>query len=133
MNTQNGLQFGYTVEARLVQKLTPQIVCGNALDGEWRTLHFQRGGGGVPARHELDHGLGMFHLYTYEAAQALRWWFLANADSLGRLIETRLVRHKVEYSAKCTEEGPQDVHSWATPREGDLALAVDATPKGGGR
>jgi len=121
-STQNGTNIGYMVEARA--KNIPVKFQGTLLDKEWRQVSFVSAppGFGVPARYGMDHANAMFGLYSYEAAQALRWWALAN-DILARYqIETRLMRYRAEYKAECFQEGPAG-------DDGDtLAFAVATEP-----
>lgn len=104
--TSNGSGHGYHVEARLSHG-KPRAVGRNMLDGEWRQVDFDETlpGFGVPAYDRLDVGCFIFYLLSYEAAQALRWWFAAHA---GYGVETRLVKHRIEYAAKQFIVGPQD-------------------------
>src|SRR5690606_9220355 len=55
---------------------------------------------GPPSLSGLRDKLG---LYSYQAAQALRWWFHANAAASWNdlCLETRLVKHRVKYSYEC--------------------------------
>lgn len=99
----SGTTTGYSVEARYTYH-EPKVVAGALLDNRWRELHFPEGQPGVPAvcRHHTE--LLHTRLMEYQAAQALRWWFLANAAADGftgtLCVETRLVEHSVEYTSK---------------------------------
>ena len=121
-STQNGTNIGYRVEARAKDR--PVIFQGVVFDKEWRSVAFKSAppGFGVPARDGLDHANAMFGLYSYEAAQALRWWALANDIFARYQVETRLMRYRAEYKAECFQEGPAG-------EDGDaLALAVATEP-----
>lgn len=65
-----------------------------------------------------DSYLLQFGLMNYQAAQALRWWFLANLEATQKYsgfgVETRLVKHRVTYSAQAARVGELDStpHSW---------------------
>lgn len=100
-SSSSGTNFAFTVQARYAYP-DPKIICGMVLDANWRTLSFEKSPIGVPAQARYCPWGGSFpHLMTYEAAQALRWWFLANAaHSFDHwCIETRLVKHEVTYQA----------------------------------
>jgi len=88
----------YSVQARMAY-FKPQQVCGHLLDLRWTTLHFPNAPIGVPQHRRFQYGAIMTGLMSYQAAQALRWWFLAEIDkeSGGLCIETRLVEHRVRY------------------------------------
>lgn len=99
----NGTQYGYQVQARYMFT-TPKEFEGLLLDKEWRTVHFPESRVGIPAggRFELPE---LMHAgcCSYEAAQALRWWFLANAhaDHFSSLcLETRLLEYYIKYEFK---------------------------------
>lgn len=97
----SGTQDGWSVEARNVYP-QPKTICGQTFDNRWRTVRFDKSPIGVPSGLEscLDRYAALLGYYPYESAQALRWWFIAelNRDSFGGLcVETRLVRHTVEY------------------------------------
>jgi hypothetical protein len=100
----SGTEIGYSVEARYNYP-SPKAFGDIILDDRWRTVHFPEGKTGVPAgpiyyTHTRAQGL-----FGYSAAQALRWWLhaLADAEILGGLcIETRLVKHEINYSNQTT-------------------------------
>jgi len=99
----------YTVEARY-NAAEPRVLCGNHLDTRWRRLVFQHNNPRsvlTQSRYE--------NYYRYEVAQALRWWFHANAaegassawsawsvssiwdvGAVSHCLETRLIEHKLE-------------------------------------
>lgn len=93
---------GYTVEARLNFNGASEIINGIALGPTWATLHFPEAPIGVPKGAVCWGYLPHTSLLAYPSAQALRWWFLANAEvsrAGGTLcIETRLVQHDCTYS-----------------------------------
>lgn len=95
----SGTEFAYTVEARYAYP-EPKVICGMMLDLRWRSVQFDPSPIGVPTQHRYcPWGGGFPHLMTYPAAQALRWWFLAQAKSVfdHLCVETRLVKHEVTY------------------------------------
>jgi hypothetical protein len=103
-NSGNGTNYGYQVQARYMY-LEPRDFGGIILDQRWRTLYFEKSPIGVPtSRGTFDWFLPASSCMTKQAAEALRWWFLANCESGtwgGSLcVETRLVQFKIEYSHK---------------------------------
>lgn len=100
-NSGSGSRPGYQVQARCVGH-EPELVCGQLLDQRWKTLRFEKSPIGVPAYRAWDWHLQASDCMNYEAAQALRWWFLAetaNNRLAGRIcIETRIVAFKIQYS-----------------------------------
>ena len=111
-----GTTIGYSVEARSTSK--PTLVLGNMIGEKWTRISFSRGEKGVPIPGCWD-GSGQLEklgLFSYESAQAMRWWFLAAAedsfvnDALPIRIpmpspwclETRLVRHEIKYQYTVT-------------------------------
>ena len=116
----SGTTIGYSVEARSLSK--PTFVLGNMIGEKWTRISFSRGEKGVPVPGCWD-GSGQLEklgLFSYESAQALRWWFLAAAENdfvnaaatpyapirlpIPRPwdLETRLVRHEVKYQYAVT-------------------------------
>lgn len=94
---------GYTIEARFNLR-EPEKIGRQIYDKEWRQVEFDRSAIGVPMstsyhRELLEHGL-----FIYSAAQALRWWFIAQAEieCAGGApgLQTRMVKHRVT----CTHE-----------------------------
>ena len=75
----------------------------------WQSIHFVQGRPGVPDGWSGFEGRH-FGLLTYQAAQALRWWWLAELrttfDDVG--IETRLIKHKITYTRKAEAVSAQD-------------------------
>lgn len=109
----SGTETAYTVEARM-EYHSPKQINGQLFDNRWRRVSFTAlpahlahmgvpGAGGMMAA-KLD-------LYSYTQAQALRWWFHANADATfdGICLETRLVKHSVKYSYESTVESAHAV------------------------
>lgn len=102
----SGTCLAYSVEAR-VASYEPRVIGGNLMDTRWRRVSMDIAKAGVPVR-----GLTLFPVFPtlgllpYQAAQALRWWFLAQAEAEFSClcVETRLVEHKVEYSYSETSE-----------------------------
>lgn len=77
---------------------TPTTIGDTVFDKEWRRVDFQGSTLGVPSRIEQDFP----GTYDYAAAQALRYWWIANLSAVrvtGSLcIETRLVEYHCERS-----------------------------------
>lgn len=99
----SGTTNGYSVQARYNYP-EPKQFGDIILHREWKTIYFPKSNTiGVPTGNSLDWAANQLGLLSYPAAQALRWWFHANAEAeiLGSLcLETRIVKHKVEYSIK---------------------------------
>jgi hypothetical protein len=100
----NGTSEGYSIEVRYTGH-RPQEVCGMILGKEWqplKVLQTQQPFGVPIARPWNERIFGMLGLYDYAAAQAMRWWFHANAEATpaaGAMgVESRLVAHKVQFS-----------------------------------
>jgi hypothetical protein len=101
--------YGYSVEARFggyTNGRSRRVNDDFILTTTWQKIPFETGAVGVPAQNwGLDRHLAVIGLMSYDAAQALRWWFLAslNTDYRGSLcVETRLVQHKVRVSWEAT-------------------------------
>lgn len=96
----SGTDSAFSVQARMAY-WEPKEICGHLLDTRWRTIHFQQSPIGVPTQARYcPWGASLQGLMTYQAAEALRWWFMAQAaHSFDHLcLETRIVKHKVTYS-----------------------------------
>ena len=118
----SGTETAYTVEARHAY-YQPEVIAGHLLDLRWSRIECAPAHGGVP----IKEGLFPFHstlgLLSYQAAQALRWWFIAAAakDYKHLCIETRLVEHKITYSYSevaeraCAGVGTKDDRSHCFP------------------
>lgn len=130
-STHNGNTVGYTVEARCAFH-EPRSIAGVLLGKEWKRLTFEKAPApfGVPIAPPWHNAIfGMLSLYEYSAAQALRWWFHANADASmeGICLETRIVAHSVKYSMSSTaisehaliggEDRTSVVPDWNTPKQ----------------
>lgn len=117
----NGTIYGYVVQARYNFHY-PEKFGDIILGKRWRTLAFLevRPDIGVPIGDSWEAPIfKQVGCYSYEAAQALRWWFLAQANAhhpTGSLcLETRLVQMKVEYSHKSTPSGHVETLESARP------------------
>ena len=90
---------GYSVEARYCYD-KPAEICGQIFDRRWQEVGFKESSIGVPKGNPYDRGLRDNKLLGYSAAQALRWWFIANADASGILgtlcVQTRIVMHEIK-------------------------------------
>ena len=94
-----GDQRAYSVEARFVGKGVGSIA-GQTFTAEWQKINFEQHPMGVPTAHRYEFAAPYFGLMTYQAAQALRWWFhaIAEHERLDMCYETRIVEHRVKYS-----------------------------------
>ncbi len=109
---------GWSVEARFNYP-EPEVIAGVLLDDRWRSLHFKSGQTvGIPDTRPHS-PLTLTGLYEYASAQALRWWFIAEATrNFNHLcVETRLVRHTVEYSYSATAVEAVENANWQPPRK----------------
>ena len=103
-SSHNGTTIGYTVEVRFIGH-KPEIINGMVLGKEWQRAKFETVTPPIPgvpnARPWHSALFTIVGLYDYSAAQALRWWFHANADASGfgsMCLESRIVAHSVKYS-----------------------------------
>lgn len=127
-----GTTYGFMVEARLTKgdKMVAEKVrqsTGHDLSIEWQRLAFAKVPGplGVPG---AIHPAGLADgLVPYGTAQALRWWLIAGAGAMAFGLETRLVRHKLEYSYKQTAEEAIDEFG----SDGNFESGRQPHPKGG--
>lgn len=108
MSSAKGNIHGYTVEARN-NRIDPQMTpSGQIFDNRWTEVQFEKGPVGVPSP-PPDSPLALVGLFTYEQAQALRWWFVSqiHSDLSYRCwcFETRLASHNLEYSYSKTPSG----------------------------
>lgn len=98
----SGTQKAYSIEARYAY-LTPKKFGELLLDTRWRRVNYTDvpDGCGVPKGTRFLFAAEQCGLLGYAAAQALRWWFHANADhylGASACLETRIVVHEVKYS-----------------------------------
>ena len=100
-------QSGYQVQARY-NNHEPKQFGELILDKRWKTLYFPKSPIGVPSRRQWDWHLGATECLSFPAAQALRWWFMAQCHCEewggGLCVETRIVAFRIEYSVKSTAE-----------------------------
>lgn len=88
----------YSVEARHSFR-EPLNINGQWFHKDWKRVRFDKvpEGFGVPNKlhaHEAEsHGL-----LTWQTANAMRWWLHASSDAI--CLDTRIVRHRVEWSHK---------------------------------
>jgi hypothetical protein len=109
----NGTEQWYSVQARFMYSEARQFG-GQIFDQRWKNVHFDQVAPpmGIPAGPPDLGGVRDRHgLYGYQAAQALRWWFHANAAASWQdgCLETRLVRHKVRYEYAIVAESAHAV------------------------
>jgi hypothetical protein len=97
----SGNEEGYTVEAR-VDWLCPVQIGTQLFDNRWRGVKYDKGVIGVPSadpyqKYVIEHGM-----FSYAAAQALRWWLIASAEATKTEVglETRLMKHRISYTQK---------------------------------
>jgi hypothetical protein len=112
-SSSHSTMIGYTVEA-MYDSNHPQIVAGQLLDNRWREVQFDdKSPIGVPTTNWFTRDIRKHGLYSYEAAQALRWWFHAagNSESMCMCLKTRLVEHKVVTDTKVIILEPLEEHS----------------------
>lgn len=117
--SRSGHCHGYIVEVRL-NSTRPAVVNNMLLDTRWQRVSFSKTQQGVPrGPWYLYHELAGCDLLGYASAQALRWWFIANADAdIGTYcLETRLVEYRIEYSTKTEPLRSLDVveENYASP------------------
>lgn len=93
----NGSVTMYSVQARLAYH-EPREVAGHLLDLRWKTINTVPAGFGIPSRR--FHNVPDTGLLSYQAAQSIRWWFLAQAEAefSCMCVVTRLVEHVVNYN-----------------------------------
>lgn len=124
-----GTTTGYSVEARVTGR--PTVANGHLLTDKWTRVEFSPSespcGVPVPGCYDGSGQMVRRGLYSYESAQALRWWFHAAAEEetfrpftgrgagfLARIsgnawaIETRLVRHEIKYNYSVTAVSAHD-------------------------
>lgn len=120
---------GYRVEARTSYHM-PCAVNGQIIDGQWRTVEFGFGNNsfGVPTSRFGDR-LHKNGLMSLNQAQAMRYWFLAQADAEGAAgslcLETRLARHQLTEKVTVERLGEIDAQN---SRGKPLTTADEATP-----
>jgi len=98
----SGTKHAYRVEVRCGAH-EPRVVQGITLDKEWREIHFPEGVPGVPVGPRFDiPELMSTSTLSYQAAQALRWWFHASVEAEKGLnsvmIDSRIVKYEIKYS-----------------------------------
>ncbi len=85
---------GYRVEARVALPNHIDEVAGQTFAGEWKEVQFHPGVG-VPSNMWGPY-LQLSKCLGYEQANALAWWFYAQAEATGKHgMEVRLVKYKV--------------------------------------
>ena len=110
LSSGQGTTEGYFVEARH-NYTEPKVVAGQIFTREWKRVYFDDESPiGVPARcGYIEPLLKLGQCYSYEGAQALRWWLHAEASSdrqfSGLCFETRIVAVDIKYSYECVREG----------------------------
>ena len=92
----SGSCTGFRVEARAI--VPRQIPGGQIIGTEWTQVTFEKAPTGVRPHQEHEIGLAMFYLYSYAAAQALRWCLLSEVGY--PILKTRLAKYRVDYDGK---------------------------------
>ncbi len=102
----NSIATCYIVQARMCRGCGPRSLPGQGkgwfrdeflTDSKWQTVHFSEAPIGVPPS-RFNEEYSRHGFYDYAAAQALRWWFIAEMQKGIGSIETRLVKCKFEYT-----------------------------------
>lgn len=92
---------GYTVEARFFMR-DAEMIRQQVYDDKWRQVELYQSAIGVLMSTSYQRELIEHGLLSYSAAQALRWWFHAQAEieCVGGApgLQTRLVQHRVTYT-----------------------------------
>jgi hypothetical protein len=98
--SRSGTQTVWSVQVRCPGHLPPFVIGDHAFDNQWRALPLYEAfpGAGVPMASKYDVA-PLMGFMTYQAAQALRWWFLATQAAAHKeyRFETRLVKHELRY------------------------------------
>lgn len=106
---QSGTETFYVVEVRSAGT-HPLVACGQAVTSEWLPVIGRPSEIGVP--HRIN-WCSTFrdHEFTMAGAQAIRWWFHAEAEQSrgGVLIETRIVKCETKYTSVTTAVNVVDV------------------------
>lgn len=95
---------GYSVEAKYNYH-EPKSFGSQIFDKTWRRVNFDKSTNGVPSCSSLHEEIVKHGFLSYQAAQALRWWFhaAADAESFSSLcLETRIVKHEIKTSYAIT-------------------------------
>jgi len=101
----------FAVQARVAPNAEPRMVGDLMLTHQWKRVEFERGAVGVPHGRPWQWGAEELRLLSWPAAQALRWWWLAQYDAAtfgAHEIETRLVEHAVNWSVQSTTIAAHD-------------------------
>jgi len=104
---------GYSVMARYNYH-APTEIAGQMFDNRWRTVNFAETRVGVPTGPSWNRAqYHACHVIGYSAAQALRWWLHAIADSapemIGLCLETKIISHEIKYSYECVAVSESEV------------------------
>ena len=94
----------YTVEARY-NFSKPVQICGQLFDQRWLRVKFLTHDGiGVPKLRSWSELANVDGMHQYVEAQALRWWFHAEAEkeNNGFCLETRLIKHELKWKQTVT-------------------------------
>ena len=126
----SGTDTLYSVQARYAYGSPVEIV-GHLLDTRWSTLHFAKAPIGVPQNRLYQPAANLTGLMSYEAAQALRWWFVAEARCAKGVfcLHTRLVAHRVQFSWSEESIAEIDEHGSSEPRVEYPKVVAAARPQ----
>ncbi len=102
---------GYTVEARFFMR-DAEMIRQQVYDEQWRQVEFDQFNVSVPMRSNYHRALIEHDLLSYSAAQALRWWFHAQAETEcvdgAPGLQTRLVQHRLTLAHEVAAIGVVD-------------------------
>lgn len=123
----------FRVQARTSEGCGPISIVGvqtgnmrNCLtDSEWETLFFEKGPVGVPSSKSWFDEYARHDFLSYQAAQSLRWWFLAEQGGC-KSIETRLVEYEFKYTYSAE---PVQAHCLVDPEKREDILPDWGSPK----
>lgn len=96
----SGSETGYYVEARH-NGTSPMQLGEQIFDKEWRRVNFNQDIIGVPQCNRFNEHVKKHGFYSYQAAEALRWWFHAESEAgkhFAICMESRIIRVKIEHS-----------------------------------
>ena len=116
--SQSGTDHGYSVEVRY-NSYEPCEWNGEIFSKQWKKLstNYCEKGIGVPTHNCIKFYYGALHLMSYQAAKTFQYWFHASLEvraglaAYGQslLFESRIIKHKCEYSVKETKIESIDV------------------------
>lgn len=104
ISIEKGETTGYSVEARYAD-IRPEIINGQMFDIRFSRVNFQTSPMGISEAPIYDRELLRSGLFSFEAAQALRWLFIASSkfERSRSCLETRIIRHRIKYERSIEE------------------------------